>query len=67
MGASIIEIPDGVNGYVDLVKHVLENGVEVAPRGMKTREIEDAVIHIDNVYDTLPMGVGPAASCRSAL
>lgn len=61
MGASIIEIPDGVNGYVDLVKHVLENGVEVAPRGMKTREIEDAVIHIDNVYDTLPMGVGRGA------
>jgi thymidylate synthase len=58
MGASIIELKDGVNGYVDLVKHVLNNGQEVAPRGMKTREIEDAVIHIDNIYDTLPVGVG---------
>lgn len=57
MGASVIELKDGVNGYVDLVKHVLENGREVAPRGMKTREIEDAVIHIDNIYDTLPLGV----------
>lgn len=60
MGSSLrhIEIPDGVNGYVDLVQHVLRNGKEVAPRGMKTREIEDATIFIDNVYATLPVGVG---------
>ena len=58
MGASVIELKDGVNGYVDLVKHVLNNGQEAAPRGMKTLEIEDAVIHIDNIYDTLPVGVG---------
>lgn len=58
MGASVIELKDGVNGYVDLVKHVLNNGQEAAPRGMKTLEIEDAVIHIDNIYDTLPLGVG---------
>jgi len=55
---AIINIKDGVNGYVDLVKHVLENGREVAPRGMKTREIEDAIIRIDDVYNTLPLGVG---------
>jgi len=55
---AIINIPDGVNGYVDLVKHVLEHGRETAPRGMKTREIEDAVIRIDDVKNTLPLGVG---------
>lgn len=56
-----IEIADGVNGYVDLVRHVLMYGEESAPRGMKTREIEDAVIYIDDVYHTLPLNVGRGA------
>jgi thymidylate synthase len=58
MSASVIEIENGTNGYVDLVRHVLSNGEEVAPRGMKTREIEDAVIFINDVYNTLPLKVG---------
>ena len=58
MDTAIIDIPDAINGYVDLVQHVLKNGKEVAPRGMKTREIEDAIIRIDDVYNTLPLGVG---------
>ena len=58
MDTAVINIQDGVNGYVDLVKHVLEHGKEVAPRGMKTREIEDALIRIENVFDTLPLEVG---------
>jgi thymidylate synthase len=58
MDTAIINIPDGVNGYVDLVKHVLEHGKETAPRGMKTREIEDAIIRIDDVHNTLPLNVG---------
>jgi thymidylate synthase len=58
MSASIIEIENGTNGYVDLVRHVLTHGEEVAPRGMKTREIEDAVIFIEDVYNTLPLKVG---------
>lgn len=57
MDTAIINIPDGVNGYVDLVQHVLKHGKEVAPRGQKTREIEDAVIRIDDVRNTLPLGV----------
>lgn len=58
MDTAVINISDGVNGYVDLVQHVLKYGKEVAPRGMKTREIEDAIIRIDDVYNTLPLGVG---------
>lgn len=72
MGASVIEIENGVNGYVDLVHHVLANGEEVAPRGIKTREIEDAVIHIDDVFHTLPLkvargtvpGIGAVEACQ---
>lgn len=58
MDTAVINIEDGVNGYVDLVQHVLKHGKETAPRGQKTREIEDAVVRIHNVYDTLPLGVG---------
>lgn len=60
MGASVktIEIEDAVNGYVDLVNHVLSNGRPAAPRGFNTLEIEDAVIHIDNIFAALPLGVG---------
>jgi thymidylate synthase len=61
MDTAIINIQDGVNGYVDLVQHVLKHGKEVAPRGQKTREIEDAIIRIEDVYNTLPMGVGRGA------
>ena len=58
MDTAIINLPDAVNGYVDLVQHVLKYGKEAAPRGMKTREIEDAIIRIDDVKHTLPLGVG---------
>jgi thymidylate synthase len=36
---------------------VLKHGEPAAPKGINTREIEDAVITIDNVYATLPIGV----------
>lgn len=58
MKSPVIEIQDGVNGYVDLVHYVLHHGDKAAPRGMNTREIEDAVIFIDDVYRTLPLKVG---------
>ena len=64
MDTAVINIPDGVNGYVDLVKHVLNHGKEVSPRGLKTLEIEDAIIRIHNVHDTLPIGVGDRKSTR---
>lgn len=56
-----IEIKDGVNGYVDLVQHVLAWGDAVSPRGMKTREIEDATIFIADPTNALPIGVNRGA------
>ena len=53
----MLELEDGVNGYVDLVQHVLNNGSVAAPRGMETREIEDVTIYINNVFAALPVGV----------
>ena len=58
MDSAVINIKDGVNGYVDLVKHVLEHGRETAPRGQKTREIEDAVVRIADPTNALPLNVG---------
>jgi thymidylate synthase len=58
VGTSVIEIENGVNGYVDLAQYVLKNGEKAAPRGMETREIEDAVIHINDIYHTLPLKIG---------
>lgn len=57
MDPAVINIPDGVNGYVDLVQHVLKHGKEVSPRGMKTLEIEDAIIRIDDVRNALPLNI----------
>ena len=54
----MIEIPDARNGYLNLVFEVLKEGKKVAPRGIATREIEDAVISIADPYNTLPLGVG---------
>jgi thymidylate synthase len=57
MDTKVIYIEDGVNGYVDLVNWVFTHGEEVAPRGQKTREIEDATVFIKDVYNTLPLGI----------
>lgn len=72
MESKMIQIQDGVNGYVDLVQHVLWYGEEAAPRGMKTREIEDAVVYIDDIYHSLPLkvnrgtvaGIGSVEACQ---
>ena len=61
MDTTVIHVEDGVNGYVDLVNWVLKYGKEVAPRGQQTKEIEDATVFIDNVYNTLPVGVSRGA------
>jgi len=61
MDTTVIRVEDGVNGYVDLVNWVLKYGKEVAPRGQQTKEIEDATVFIDNVYNTLPVGVSRGA------
>ena len=60
MGSRInaIEVEDGVTGYVEMVQWVLKNGKKTAPRGMNTVELEDAVVYINNVQNTLPLGTG---------
>lgn len=58
MADKVIEVPDLVDGYVNVVDWVRNAGREVSPRGMKTVEIEDALILVNNPWATLPLGVG---------
>lgn len=46
------------DGYVELVDWVRDYGSDVAPRGMKTCEIEDATFVLNDPLDALPVGVG---------
>lgn len=48
-------------GYADIVRHVLRNGMPVAPRGIPTREIVAATIIVEHpARDNVATGVGRA-------
>ena len=51
-------IDDMRTGYLELVDWVRSTGREVAPRGYRTWEIEDAVFKLNDPTDALPIGVG---------
>lgn len=51
-------IDDMRNSYADLVHWVVREGKPVAPRGLKTYEVEDAVFRLHRVDDALPVGIG---------
>jgi thymidylate synthase len=53
-----LHVPDMRNGYVDVVEWVWREGKPVAPRGMETLEITNAMIHVADPYDCLPVGIG---------
>lgn len=52
------EVDNMRDGYVDIVRAVVENGESVAPRGQATREVLGATIVLANPQDSLPIGVG---------
>lgn len=53
-----VVINDLRQGYVDLVKFVLENGEETSPRGQKTKEVRNATIVLTDPTKAIPVGVG---------
>ena len=53
--AVVIRLDNLRDGYIDLVKQVLADGVKVSPRGMETLEIQDAIIELRNPLDAIPM------------
>lgn len=51
-------VPDLRDGYTTVVQEVMWSGKSVAPRGLKTWEIEDATVVIENPRRLLPVGIG---------
>lgn len=62
----ILHVDDLVDGYVDVVHTVVDNGRDVTVRGLKTKEILGATIVVDDPTQTLPLGVGRKCSPRVA-
>jgi thymidylate synthase len=53
-------------GYAEIVRSVMVYGNHVAPRGQMTHELCDAIIRIENPYDSLPVGTGRKLNLKIA-
>lgn len=60
------ELPGMSRGYVELGRAIMEHGELVAPRGMKTREIRDAIFTLRDPADSLPLNTGRKLSTTIA-
>jgi thymidylate synthase len=60
------DLPDLRTGYVTLCDLLRHTGKLVAPRGQRTLEVEDAVITVEDLSDTLPIGVGRGVNLQFA-
>jgi thymidylate synthase len=56
--SALIELEDLQGGYVELVNFVRANGRHSSPRGMRTIEVEDAMIIVYDLRATVPTTVG---------
>lgn len=56
--ATVIEVENMRDGYVEVCQRVLKEGKRVAPRGLPTLELEDVIIVLDDPTDSLPVHVG---------
>jgi len=61
-----LHVDNLVDDYVDVVNYVYDNGHEVCPRGIPTKELLGAVIVVDNPQQCLPLGVGRKVSTAVA-
>lgn len=53
-----MHVPNIRRGYPLICDAVVQTGSEVSPRGMRTKEVLDAVIVADDPRDSLPVGCG---------
>lgn len=56
--AFVFETEDLGADYHTLVSAIIKEGHEISPRGLDTHEIENAVIHLKNPRNSLPVGWG---------
>ena len=53
-----IEVDNLVDGYVTIVRAILDKGEEASPRGIKTKELRAVSIHIHDPSRVIPVGTG---------
>lgn len=53
-----VEVDDLQDGYLEIVKIVLDEGREVSPRGQRTREVGPVLISVKDPTRVVPVGVG---------
>lgn len=56
--AELIEVGDLAHGYRSILRSLLSDGDEVAPRGEKTYELRNVTIVQHNPHDVVPVGIG---------
>jgi len=61
-----IHLPNGRDGYVEILSHVVVAGRPVAPRGLKTLDAGEVTIVLESPYDALPLHTGRKMSKRIA-
>lgn len=61
-----IHIPNGRDGYADILRHVVLNGHWSQPRGMETMDAGAVTIVIESPYNALPLNTGRNLSRRIA-
>lgn len=61
-----LHVPDLRAGYLAVCDHVLRSGEKVAPRGQATYEVLGATLEVEDLGDTLPVGVGRGPSLTIA-
>lgn len=53
-----LELPDLRGGYIQLIDHVVHHGTQCAPRGLPIIELTDVTFTVEDLTDTLPLGIG---------
>lgn len=61
-----LDLPDLVNGYVDVVNFIMDHGADVAPRGEMTREVLAMTLVVPGDAPMLPFGTGRKVNRRLA-
>ncbi len=62
--ATIIEVEDLQDGYLDVVNYVTSNGVKRSPRGVATLDVSDVIIVLSNPLRAVPVGIGRNLNSR---
>ena len=58
---------NGDAAVYDVSRRILQDGIEVGPRGLLTRELQHECFVIERPFDCIPVGIGPGAKLSLAM